>query len=499
MTVKRNVLAGWFSHLLLVLIGFFLMPYILGTVGESQYGAWLFINAIAGYSGMVYAGFGATICRYVADHSARNEWAKVNQVVSSIQAVYSGAALLVLGLMGTFAWSAPHLDKWGSLPAAEIQIAILIVGASIALGMVCSVYGGVLIGTQRLDIKRGIEVICGLTRLLLTIICLQSRYGLVTLALIFLAVSIVENLASAWFAYRQLPTLSVGPWHVRRNVLSECFGFSAFNAVALVAEQLIYFTDTVVIGFILGPAAVVPYQIGLRIAQMIQVPIAQVGEAVLPKTGELHARRQTQELGKLVSTAMGFAFLFAGGFFIGASYFGEILIETWIGRLYADSALVLSILVGAQIVSMPMVIVRKSLLGMGEVRVPAFIDLLEAVLNLGLSLVLIRFWGIVGVAWGTVIPLLVIELFVFLPYALKRLELAGTVVLRQIVGPQLPAILALFLFCEFAQTFVSGTGWIPIFTVSFSGGCVLAVTRFATHVGIKFASLTSPAPTSPSS
>ncbi len=482
MSVKRNVIAGWASHLVIVLIGFFLMPFILGTVGDAKYGAWLYINAIASYSGIVYAGFGATICRYSADLSARQEWKKLNQYVSSIQAVYIVTASVVVLLTILVAYFAPSISDWDGLSLWEVRTSIIIVGFTIGFGMVASVYGGVLIGAQRLDILRGIEVVCGLIRLALVIYFLQASSGLIMLATLFLIVTVIEHGASAFFAYRAIPTLSIGPWNFCRTAMKDCFEFSAFNAVALAAENLIYFTDTVVVGFFLGPVAVVVYGIGLRIAQMIQVPIVQVGQAVLPKAGELHAKQHNAELRDLVAKAMGISLLFAGGFYIGATYFGQLFIETWIGKSYPLSSTIMIILLGAQIVALPMMIVRKTLLGMGEVRVTAFIDLAQAFLNLILSVIFVQLFGIVGVAWGTLIPLTLVELLVFLPYAAKRLKLSRNTLINRVVAPQIPALVALMAYCHLAASYVNQPGWLPIIAVTAGGGVVLLATRYATHL-----------------
>lgn len=477
MTVRKNILAGWLSHLLTLLIGFFMMPYILGTVGEAQYGAWVFINALAGYSTMIYSGFGATICRYVADLSSRKDWHRLNVYVSTIQSVYLGTACLVFLFTAVCAGLAPSLQSWGALPVGEIQISILIVGGTIGLGMIASVYGGVLIGTQRLDIKRGIEMTLGVVRLGLTLICLRERFGLVTLSLIFFVATVIEHGVSAWYAYRQVPTLSIGPWKAERQAMRECFSFSAFNAIALFAEYMIFFTDTVVIGLILGPLAVVPYQIGLRIAQMIQTPISQIGEAVLPKAGELYVRQAHRELGRLVCKGMGLALLLSGGFLIGAIYFGDLLIQTWIGKGYANSHAVLVLLVASQLVALPMVVARKALLGIGRVRGQALIDLLEAGLNLILSLIFIRYWGILGVAWGTLLPLILVEVLVLLPYVMKELHLSLRDVWHEVVAPQIPAQVALLVFCESVFRWVPAQGWAPLLSVTLGGGGVLVAVR----------------------
>ncbi|MGZ0168125.1 MAG: hypothetical protein ACKVHE_01060 [Planctomycetales bacterium] len=104
--LKVNLLASWGDHLVGILIGLFLMPYVLTTVGDAQYGLWLFICSFAGYSGLLNLGFGETVSRFVAHHHAKNETTKINQVVSVIGTVYLGMSVVLTGLL---AWLAPWI------------------------------------------------------------------------------------------------------------------------------------------------------------------------------------------------------------------------------------------------------------------------------------------------------------------------------------------------------------------------------------------------------
>ena len=105
--LKINLLACWGDHVVGILIGLFLMPYVLNTVGDEQYGLWLFICSFAGYSGLLNLGFGETVTRFVAHHHARDETTKINQVVSVIGAVYLGMSVVLLSLAAVLAWLAP--------------------------------------------------------------------------------------------------------------------------------------------------------------------------------------------------------------------------------------------------------------------------------------------------------------------------------------------------------------------------------------------------------
>lgn len=475
MSLRTSIAASWAAHTVTLLVGFFLVPLVLSRLGDEGYGVWVFVNSLAGYSGILYLGFGPTVCRYVSQHRARSEWDAVNAVVSSVVAVYLVAGALVILLAAGFAAAVPWIDRWGSVPIRHVQIAVLILGINLALGMIGSVYGGVLHAAQRFDLFSAVQGTVALVRLGLTILFLKQHNGLLVLALIFLAVTITENALTAWLAHHEVPSLSLRRKWVTRSVLKECFGFSAFTALRWVSVRMIYMTDTVVIGFVLGPKAIVPYYVGSRLVQMIHQPLEKIGDVVLPAAGACHARNDRVELQRLLARGMQLTLLLAGGFWIGAVYFGERLLITWMGpdQTWPISTTVLLILLAAQLVAQPTMVIRQVLTAVGRVRLQALLDLFQAAVNLGLSLILIRMMGIVGVAWGTLIPMVLVDLGLLLPYSLRALEIPAAPLLRRVVGPVCLPLALLWAYCEFVSQFTLPPGWPAILAVAAGGGAIV--------------------------
>lgn len=482
MSLRRNILTSWVAHAVTVVVSFLMLPYVLGALGKNTYGVWLFLNAIASYSGLLYMGLGATVCRYVADLSSRKQWDALNQVVSAIFAIYCVMAGVVLAAAGGLAAAAPWMSSWGSESIGEIQLVILMNGLATAIGMVTSVYGGILIGTQRIDLKQSVETGSVIARFALVYVFLLWHPSLFTMSAIFLALMIVENAIHIAFAYRELPTLSIRFRHARKATIRECFGFTSYAALATIAEQLIYMTDTIVISLCLGMEEVVPYAIALRICQMAQAPLAKIGEAMLPKAGELQATGRKAELAALCEKMTGLTFVLISACFIGCAFFARMLLNVWVaskdsGWSSADTETCLQalmILLAAQVVAQPLIVLRKTLLGMGNVRLPALIDLGEALLNLVLSLGLVFAVGVVGVAWGTFVPLVFIELLVLLPYANREIGTTSGRLLRHAILPQVPALAGLLTYCWVVSRFELPDRWASLFPIAAGGGAVLA-------------------------
>ena len=109
-------------------------------------------------------------------------------------------------------------------------------------------FGGVLMGLRRFDLERSVSLTADLFKLGFILLFLRSEWGVLTMALITLAISIVENTSYVVLACRQLPQLRVGRAYLSREVLRECGTFSTMAFLNGIAYQLTFATDSVVIG-----------------------------------------------------------------------------------------------------------------------------------------------------------------------------------------------------------------------------------------------------------
>jgi peptidoglycan biosynthesis protein MviN/MurJ (putative lipid II flippase) len=67
------------------------------------------------------------------------------------------------------------------------------------------------------------------------------------------------------------------------------------------------------------------------------------------------------------------------------------------------------------LVALPMGVLRAALFGTGNVRTPAIIYFIEAIANLILSILFCQQFGTIGVAYGTLLPILICEVGWLLP------------------------------------------------------------------------------------
>ena len=177
--------------------------------------------------------------------------------------------------------------------------------------------------------------------------------------------------------------------------------------------------------------------------------------------------------------SMGIVLLLTGGAFIGAWFFAVDVLKLWVGNKLTAEHLALShrilmILLGAQLIALPCGILRAFLFGSGNVRVPALIYLGEAVCNLALSITLCLWFGIEGVAWGTTIPVILFELCLLVPYAIRHLQVSVRRIVEESIIPQSIPLLALLAFSMTVSKYSWSHGdWRALIAVTISGALIL--------------------------
>ena len=148
--------------------------------------------------------------------------------------------------------------------------------------------------------------------------------------------------------------------------------------------------------------------------------IAGISRTMTPLASSLEAQRDQAELQRVMLTGAGYATMVTLPIAVTFLLRGAPFISLWMGPEYADlSGQVLRILTLAWMIDAGNRVARAIMLGISRHKPLVLVYLVEAVLNVAISVSLVRSMGIVGVAWGTTGPDLAAGLF-FFPWYVRR-------------------------------------------------------------------------------
>jgi len=417
--ILKNVGSSWFALGVNVLVGIFLSPYILHRLGDEAFGLWILIFSVTGYYGLFDLGIRSSIVRYVARYAATREQAELDRLVSTALATYSCIGAITMAITLAAAWyvNATKIPP-DFIPTARRLL--WIVGAAVSLGFPFAVFSGILEGLQRFYLLNFTTISATLLRAALIVVALRNGRGLLTVALITVAMPLAGGLVNAAAVFRHL-RLHLAFRHVSRSTLRQIASYSGTTFLIIVAGRLRFKTDALVIGSFLSVAAVTYFTIGARLVDYATEVVQSMAQIFVPMSSQSDAEGDLPRLRQIFVAGNRMCALVIFPITAILVVLGKSVIEAWMGARYvAVSYPILLILLIPSTLMIMQAASSRVLFGMGKHQMLAKVTLAEGIANLVLSIVLVRKFGIVGDALGTAIPLTCTVLF-FLPLHLCRL------------------------------------------------------------------------------
>jgi len=395
-----------------IAVSFIITPVLVRSLGERAYGMWILVMALIGYYTVFDFGISSSVGRFVSRAAGRKDDAEINGIVNTSLGLYlivGAACLLLSGVLGFGA-------RWFVKDPREIEAVrgcILIIGSLVSFGFPIRVFQGVLKALLRYDLS----VIAGLAKLAfvnLAIWFLLRDRGILFLAGITAAGGVIESALLVIFAFQAAPALRLSVSGYRKTSIREIMGYSWRSFVVTIMQQIRFKIDSLVVAGLLAVNLVTHYSIGTRFMEYFVEIVGNVAGGQLMSVFSQYEGRGDQELirERFVSATRVSAIL---SVFVGTSlaFYGRAFIERWMGPHFHDSYLVLVILVGPFTLALSQSPTIGLLYGISKHHYISWTTCASAAVNLVLSLVLAKVWGMYGVAVGTAVELLLSHLFVY--------------------------------------------------------------------------------------
>src|ERR1035438_3831632 len=413
--IVKNVGSSWFSLGFDVLVGLFLSPFLLHWLGDTAFGIWVLIFSITGYYGLFDLGIRASVVRYVSKFTSTDDIEDLAKLINTSLFTYS--CIGVLSLLVTVVLSV-YVDHIFEIPPefhSPARWLLLLVGASVGLGFPLGVVGGYLDGLQRFYVNNWANIAGDIARLVLIILAVRHGRGLLTIAAGIARLPVI--------AYRILP-VPFGSKYVDRATFRTMANYSSVTLIIMVATQLKFKTDNIVIGTMISAAAVTYFSIGARIVSYAQQVVMALAQNFLPRASQSEATRNMDRLRKVFLAGNRFCAFTSFPITLTLLMLGKSVIEVWVGKKYvATSYSVLVVLIIPATLMWAQAASGRVLFGISKHRTWAFVTLGEGIANLILSIILVRRYGIIGDALGTAIPLTLTMLFFMPAHLCRKLDL----------------------------------------------------------------------------
>ncbi len=443
-TIVRNTAWNYAGFAVNLAVNLVLFPAVVATLGDAATGIWLLIGSVSGYMGLLQLGLAPAMAQFAAAHLARRDDDALNRTVST-------ALMLVVGLGSLALVALPFVPQLLTLfsvpsllaPQAATAFTLGIVG--VPMQMPGHVFNAVLGASQRQDRCTQVWMVSLVGKLAGIAALLALGFGLTAIMWLETGLIVVTATLLALFAFRAVPQLRVGVSRVSWSTGRELIGLGGWMFVNALSSSLIEQTDRIVIGLFLTVESVTYYSAAWKLYMLLYSISTTLVQAVWPVAAGFHATGDTAGLQRLWLRMTKYTAALTWPLALSLGLAANPLLRFWLGETYAAHYAVVLVLVASFVVTAHNH-ATFSVLGAMR-RVAPLVQRYsapQAVLNLVLSLWLVRPLGILGVALGTLLPVLGMQ-YALSSFVLREMGLGWPDVWRGIVRPTALPALAAFL------------------------------------------------------
>ena len=409
MSHKRKVLHGSASNLVRVmlslLVSLLLPPFLVRRMSTAEYSAWVLIMQMSAYVGLLDLGLQTAVGKFVAEHHALDDRATSSRVLSTSFLILSLTAMLGAGIIAVLAWRVPQL--FHQMPASlvsSVRVGLLAVGLSVALALPFGAFMAAFTGLQEYSFP---TILATLSRLLsaATLVAILLVHGsLVQLALV-MAVFNVATAGMQFFGWRKYVKARVDFAFAffHRQTAGRLVRYAGVLTLWTLSGLLVSGLDILIVGHY-DYKNTGFYAIASSVTNFMLTIVGSVFNPLLPAVSSLQASSTPSHIGGLLARATRYCTLLLCLIGLPLVFGAYPLLSLWVGHNYAArSALFLEVLVLGNVVRQLTYPYALVVVATGRQHLATIAAIMEAAVNVIVSVVLVQRIGALGVALGTLV------------------------------------------------------------------------------------------------
>ena len=440
-SLKINAASNWISFAVIVATGVILTPIITEQLGKTGYGIWSLVGSLIGYYGLLNLGVGSAITRYIARHTAQKNEKALNEVASTVFVMFILTGLAATTFSFLFAEEVAAFFNVKPDLQNNFKILIWIIGTTTGIGFTTEALAAIVNAREHFVSTNIVRIMSILLRAFLTIIFLNLGYGLISVAIAPFLSTVASTFANIYLYKKYASDIDLSLKYANKKTLKMLLIYGGTTTIIVLADLMRSNFDNIIIGKLIGLEAVGIYSIATLLVRHMSNSVTAGLSALTPRFASLDGMGDKSKIKTLFLKALSISSFLAFGAGMIAVIFGEQFISWWVGKEFTEASSVLIILAGASAFGLTQNPAIGLLYALNKHKAYAIATIIEAIFNVALSLILVSKYGLIGVAIGTAIPMLISKILVMPIYASKAIEIPLSIYLKASIRPAVISIL----------------------------------------------------------
>lgn len=406
---KAGIVISYATEAVKILSNLLYTPIMLRLLGSSEYGLYTLVHSVVAYLGLLSLGFGAAYMRFYSRSKAENDDEEIARLNGMFLTIFSIIAVICLGCGAVMVANVQAIFSTGLTPdeieKARVLMALMVV--NLALTFPNSVFNNSVTAHEKFVFQKLLQFLQALLNPFLTLPLLLLGYGSVGMVVVTTALTVGVLISNIVFCFKKL--------HIRFifkgfqvSLFREMFVFTFFLFLNQIIDRINWSVDKFLLGRMINTTAVAVYGVGSMLNSLYIQFSKSVSNVFVPQVHRIVQEEKDDHKLTLLFTKVGrMQFLILALIMTGIIFFGQSFIRMWAGKDYGNAYYVALLLMIPETVPLIQNLGIEIQRAKNMHKVRSIMYSVMSIINIFISILLIREYGEIGAAAGTTISLLV--------------------------------------------------------------------------------------------
>lgn len=404
----RGLVLGYVNQVLMTLVGLWLTAFLLAKLGQADYGLWLVATQVLGYLLLLDLGIVALVPREVAFATGRAGNAESAEDLGLIVGRTLRLVFWQLPLVATVA-----LVVWLLLPEAwaPLKEPLAIVMVAFVITFPFRILHSVLSGLQELAFVGVVQTAGWAAGTATTVALVLAGFGLYALAVGWVMNQALSTVLWWWRVRSRYPQAwPKGLPAFRGAALRDRLARSGWVSLSQVARVLLFGTELLIIGRVLGAEMVVPYFCTAKVLTVLGHQVSMLPQTAGSGLAELRVAGRKEDLVRACGALTQTTLMLSGLIVAVVLVVNEGFVVWWVGTEQFGGTLLTMILLGTMLLRHWNLTATYTLFAFARDRRIALTSLADGVFTVAVTVFLVSRLGLLGAALGTLSGVVLVSL-----------------------------------------------------------------------------------------
>lgn len=414
--IKYGAVLSYLGIVVYILVGLLYTPWMIRVIGKDDYGLYTLAYSIVALFVFDF-GISAAIQRFVAKYLAEGNNEKVNNCISLVYKLYVYIDIAILIILTTIYILIP--DIYRELTVEQInrlEVVFIMAGLFSVISFPFIPLNGILSAHEKFVQLKTCDLLSKVLTVGINVICLYLGGGLYELVLTNVLVGLFIIIVK-FAIVKQQTTVKVQIGYEDKAEMRSLLSFSGWTTVVALCQRCIFNIAPSILGMFAGAGVIAVLGISISLEGYTYTFACALNGLFLPRISRILNDKGSVlplmvRVGRIQILTMGLILI---GFIV----VGYDFISVWLGEGYEEAYICTLLWIIPAFLLLPADIADQTLIASGNVKYRAVVYVGMAVINVPLSMVMTKYYGLIGLAFSIFIAYMVRNTALFYVYYSK--------------------------------------------------------------------------------